>query len=237
MIVRVANDGHISAHPTNKKGEEKSYTKIPFQFLIRQTLPNGKTQDLKIDPSTLKSENKVTGKLRELSITGETKKGAGFQLSLTFKRDILSLGGKITGKGQEKHPLSFHYRARMNHFHGQLLRRLKGNQAAFDKIIEKDWFKLYHLDKESEKRILTDVFEEGDEKTLNGPGSKKIEVEAAIVDKNKRILLFEAKGSSKLEIIKPKSGPFHEGYHIEWSSDQEQKSRDEALITFKIEEL
>ncbi len=237
MVVKISADGLITAHPVGKKGEERPYLKIPFQFSIRKAFPNGKIGRLKFDPKTLKSESKITDKLKEVTITGEAGLGATFEISLLFKRDTLTLGGKVTGTGTEKHPLSFYYQSRLHHFHGQLLRRLKGDQAAFDKIVEKDWFKLHHLDKNKEKRTLVDVFETGDDKTLNGPGSSKVEIEAAIIDKNKRMLIFEAKGPSHFRLIKPKPGPFHQGYLLDWTFDQTKDKDDEARLTFEVDSL
>lgn len=235
MLVKVSADADITVHPLGKSDEIRPYLKIPFKFSVRQTLPNGKVRRLKFDPMSLQSESKITDDLEELLITGEAGKGASFEITLQFKRDIVTLGGRVTGTGTEKHPLSFHYQSRLNHFHGQLLQRLKGDQKEFDKIVGKDWFKLYRIDKKKEKRSLTDLFEENSGDALNGPGSSKVEVQAAIIDKNKRILVFEAKGPSLFRLTKPKTGPFHEGYSIEWSSDQKKDPKNEARLVFEIE--
>jgi hypothetical protein len=63
-------------------------------------------------------------------------------------------------------------------------------------------------------------------------------VQAPLVgEKDKRILVFEARGPSNYTIHKTKAGPIHEGYMLEWSFDQEKDQDGEALLTFEVEEL
>ena len=237
MMIKISADGDISSHPLGKNKEQKPYLKIPFKISLRETLPNGRVRKLPFDPKSLQSDSKIIDDLQQVSITGEFGSGASFEVNIHFKRDILTLGGHITENGTHKNPLSFHLESRLNHFHGNLLKRLDGDQKKFDQIVGKDWFELHHTDKKKEKRQLTDLGEEGSNDDLNGPGSSKTEVQANIIDKKKRLLIFEAKGSSLLNLTKPKAGPFHQGYVIEWSPDQAKDPKNEARLVFEIDKI
>jgi len=237
MMIKISADGDISSHPLGKNKEQKAYLKIPFKISLRETLPNGRVRKLPFDPKSLQSDSQISDDLRESSITGKFGNGASFEVNIHFKRDTLTLGGHITENGTHKNPLSFHLESRLHHFHGDLLKRLDGDQKEFDKIVGKDWFELHHADKKKEKRQLTDLGEKGSDDELNGPGSSKIEVQANIIDKKKRLLIFETKGSSLLKLTKAKSGPFHQGYVIEWSPDSVKDPKNEARLVFQIDKI
>ena len=190
MLIKVSEDGDISAHPLNKKKEAGGYLHVPFKFTVRKELPNGRLVPLTFDAKSLQSKQKISSDLEACTITGEAGDGATFEITLEFKRDTLTLGGRVTGTGNEKHPLSFHYQSRLHHFHGRLLERVKGDLKEFEKIVGKDWIELQRHDKKKTKLSLVDPFEKETAETLNGPGCAKIEVQANIVDKKKRILSF-----------------------------------------------
>ncbi|MGJ8696919.1 MAG: hypothetical protein ACSHYF_11405 [Verrucomicrobiaceae bacterium] len=237
LQVKVSHEGDITASPIVKNGEIRPYLRIPYRFTVRQKLPNGILRPLKVDPKSLKSESAVTSKLRSVVITGEAAGGVTFEMTIEFSRDIVRLGGRVTGTGKLKNPVNFHYHARLNHFHGNLLERLNNDRKKFDEIVGKDWLELYRLDKKKEKRHLTDVFELEGAEALNGPGSSKVEIQASIVDKDKRMLIFEAGEGSAITFSKRKSGPIHEGYFLDWTSDQTKDKEGKARFTLEIDEL
>ncbi|MDA7535892.1 hypothetical protein N9055_01165 [Akkermansiaceae bacterium] len=237
--VKISKDADITVSPVTKKGEAKPYLNFPFKFSIRQKMPNGKTRALKFDPTSLKSKSDKTDSLKSVVITGEAGKGVTFEMSVEVTRAGVKLGGRVTGAGEEKHgPLSFHYQTRLNHFRGNLIQRLKGDQKKFDEIVGKDWFELTRWDKKKVKHHLTDLFEKGTDAELNGEtGVMKVEVQAAIVDKNNRMLEFEATKGSAIWFMKNKGGPYHERYFFSWSADQEKDEKGEARLIFEIKEL
>jgi len=235
MLIKISSEGDISSHPLGKDGEQKAYLKVPFEILLRETLPNGRTRNIPFDPKGLQSESELTDDLREMTITGEFGEGAKFEVTIHFKRDILTLGGRITETGSQKHPLSFHLRSRHHHYHGDLLRRLDGDQKEFDKIVGLDWLELHHIDKNKEKLQLTDLVGRSTDESRNGPGSSKVEIQANIIDKKKRLLILETKGNSLLNLITKRDGPLHQGYFIEWSPNQEKDPKNEARLVFHIE--
>lgn len=239
--IKIAADGFVTVNPLDKKGEVKPYLRIPFRPQIRQTLPNGKVRLLKIKPGSLKADNGITDKLRKVTITGEAGRGATFQFTVEAKRDVLGLTGKITGTGKEVNvPILFHFQSRLGHFYGRLLGRLDNDQKKFDAIVGKDWFELKRLDRKKAKRHLTDIWDEKSDEEINGPGGSMVEVQAGIIDKNKRKLVFEAKGASKFIISKKTTGPFHQGYFVDWVVDQTGDPKDkrgEAKLLFEIDEL
>lgn len=235
--LRVSDEGLITINPVSKKGEPTAYLRLRFNFSIRQALPNGKLRPMKVEPASLKSKDPATTDLSETVITGVAGDGVTFEMTIGIERDELTLGGWITGAGNEtKFPLSFHYDVNLGHFRGRLLQRLDGDQKEFERIVGEDWFKLQHLNNKTVKHQLTDVYESTDNTALNGPGIRKAEVQASIVDKNKRMLDFEAKGSSKLTFSKRKYGPYYEGYSFDWTPDQSEGSKDESRLVFEIKE-
>lgn len=237
LEIKVTRDADITISPM-RNGEARPYVRIPFSFNIQQKLPNGKIRRLKIKPESLESKNEVTDKLRELLITGEAGKGAKFEIKIERKRETISLGGRITDAGDEtRGPLTFHYQARFGHFYGKLLARLEGDQKEFDKIFGKDWIELRRLDKKKIKQSLTDIYEENKAAEVNGPGSSKVEIQAAIVDKNKRIIVSEATGSSALTLTKRGTGPYHEGYFLHWTADQEKDPKGKARWVMEFDDL
>mgnify|MGYP007022323148 CR=1 FL=1 len=236
--LRVADDATVTVNPLKKNGEPTSYLRLRFNHSVRQVLPNGKLRPLEIDPTSLKSEHPATNELTETVITGIAGDGASFEIRVAIDKDVLSLGGRITDPGNEtKFPLSFHFDTNLGHFRGRLLQRLDGDKKEFERIVGEDWFKLRHLDKKTVKHSLTDIYEESDLADLNGPGIREVEVQASIVDKNKRILLFEATGASSMRFSKRKgSGPYYEGYALDWSSDAGKDLNGDARLVFEIDE-
>ncbi|MFC7338711.1 hypothetical protein ACFQY0_16065 [Haloferula chungangensis] len=207
--LRVSNDGLITINPVDKQGEPTAYLRLRFRFSIRETLPNGKLRQLTVDPASLNSDDPATSDFSETVIRGVAGDGATFEMSIALKRDVLTLGGRITAAGNEtRFPLSFHYETTLSHFRGRLLQRLDGDKEEFERIVGEDWFELQQLDGKRFKRQLTDICEGTTEKELNGAGIRKVEVQANIVDKNKRMLLYEATGSSTFTFSIRKKVPF-----------------------------
>lgn len=171
-------------------------------------------------------------------ITGEAGDGATFEITVERKRERILSGGRFTNVGNEtKFPLSFYYKARFQHFHGPLLVRLENNQKEFDEIVGKDWIELTRLDKKKVKKSLTDLYEANMAEELNGPGSSKVEIQANIVDKNKRLIVSKAEGASKFMLVGRKTGPYHGGYFLRWNADAEKDLKGEARWSIEFDEL
>lgn len=237
LEAKISAEGDITISPM-RGGEARPYCRIPFSFSVKKLLPNGKLRPLKLKPESLKSESDPTKNFRGFVITGEAGDGAIFEMTVERKRERILLGGRVTSVGNEtKFPLSFHYQAKFGHFYGPLLLRVDNDQKEFDKIVGKDWIELTRLDKKKVKKSLTDIYEANMAEELNGPGSSKVEIQANIVDKQKRLIISEAKGASKFTLNGRKTGPYHGGYFLRWTADAEKDPKGEARWQIEFDEL
>lgn len=104
----VTSQGKGLLVPLNKKGDPLSpRLGVGVEFVVLETLPDGKIVTKALRPDTLESESPASSKFSRATFRGKVAGDAGFEVTIDNERGKISLGGKLLDPGQLKNPVKF----------------------------------------------------------------------------------------------------------------------------------
>ncbi len=206
---------------------------IPVEFLVEETLPNGKKRKLSIQPETLESAQPATDKPRQLVFKGKVKGGAVFEVFIHEERGLLSLGGRLLETGAvAKNPLRFSIRARIpDAYPPEKNGADKKRMEALEKRIRKDRMLLKWTDGKKVKLAVEDPVDVGS-KEINGPGIASLQVELSPYAE--KCLEFTASQNSAITLSNSRVAPVHEGFSITWTADPAKDPEGRARLNLEV---
>lgn len=229
----ITSEGKAAIKIIGKKGEPLSQDlTIPVNFLIQETLPDGKVIDRKIKPESLESAQVATDKPQNVVFHGSVTGDAGFEVFVDEENGGISLGGRLLDAGKLKNPVRFLIELKIPDAYSKAKKDGDKKQVkAFEEKIKKDRLQLAWTDKTRVKLELSDKVD-ADSKEINGPGIAAAQIEiAAYDDKQIQVTASEA---SVLQLSGNRERPLHEGFSFIWAADPEKDPENKARLRIEV---
>lgn len=232
----VTSDGKIKLTPMLGKDKPIGIKmEIEIEVLIESTNPNGRSIARKIIPATLASPQAPNADFEKTTITGKVTGDASFELTLEQKRDVISIGGRITDPGKLTGPLNFSIRCDIpDPYYSAKQRADKDKRKAenaFERTIKGDRISLTLADKSRKKLKLDDKIGNSNP-DLDKPGITEAEVE--ISSYKGRKFIFSTTPETPMKLWNPAQRPLHEGFSILWSPDPAKNPDGKARLSIDV---
>ncbi len=198
---------------------------VSLEFLVQETLPDGKIVTKAIQSESLESSQTATLKPKDIVIRGKVTGDAGFEASITEERGVISVGGKLLDPGTlTKNPLRFAIRATFPNPYGDVKEKapendkaaVKKEAKALEKKMQNDRLQLKWTDGKSTKLELIEPVDTSS-KEINGPGISALSAEFSTYQEKKCILMASENSSMTLFNSAPK--PLSGGFAVIWMAD------------------
>jgi len=235
----VATEGKAKIEVTGKKGATiGSKLAVPIDFVVQETMPDGKFVTKAIKPETLESAQGATLKPSNIVIRGKTTGDAAFECYLTEDRGVFSLGGKLLDSGTlTKNPLRFAIRVSFPdaYYSEKESPKEKVDERkaaeAFEQKISKDRVQLKWTDGKSSRPSVADPVDAGS-KEISGPGIAALGVEFSSYQEKKFLLL--ASENSLMTLRNSDTKPLHAGFYVYWVADPAKDPEGKARLTIEV---
>ncbi len=237
----LATQGKGKIEAMGKKGEPVSAKlAVSVEFLVQETMPDGKIVTKAIKPETLESDQPATLKPANIVIRGKVTGDAAFEGYLTEDRGLISVGGKLTDPGTlTKNPLRFAVRVTFPdaYYSPEKEKAPTGKvdekkaAKAFEQKIEKDRVQLKWTDGKSVKPSVSDPVDAAS-KEINGPGIAALSAEFSSYQEKKFLLL--ASENSSMTLSNSTSKPLHAGFAVIWVPDTAKDPEAKARLNLEV---
>jgi hypothetical protein len=229
-----SSEGKSTLRVVGEKGDLTSEKlSISFDFIVEETLPDGKIAIRTLIPESLESAQAPTTKPKGIVIRGKVRGDASFELNIDEEGGKLSLGGRVVDPGPTaKNPLKFGIRIKFpNAYPDDASMDDKKKLKAFETKIKNDRIQFIRIDKTRDKQSLTESVEL-DASAMNGPGITNAEIEMAGYKERK--FQLAATESSLINIIRTKAGPMNGGFVVAWSTDPAKDPQGKARLMIEV---
>ncbi|MEO8615302.1 MAG: hypothetical protein ABI600_09190 [Luteolibacter sp.] len=237
----LASQGKARISAMGKKGLPISdRLAVSLDFLVQETLSDGKIVTKAVQPASLESSQPATLKPKDIVIRGKVTGDAGFEAYITEDRGAISVGGKLLNLGTlTKNPLRFAIRASFPNPYGDAKGKatendksaLKKEAKAMEKTMQKDRLQLKWIDGKSTKLELIEPVD-ASSKEVNGPGIAALSAEFSTYQDKKFILTASENSSMTLSNSAPK--PLNGGFVVIWMADPVKDPGAKARLTVDV---
>jgi|GEM_PF-601365 len=213
---------------------------VTVDFVIQETLPDGKTVTKTVQAESLESPQPAALKLANVVIRGKVTGDAAFEAYLNEERGTLSLGGKLLNPGTLKNPLRFGIRVNFparytnsNDKPGENDSKADAKKAAkaLEEKSEKDRLQLKMMDGKSRKQSLTDAVDASTAE-VNGPGIAALSLETSSYQEKKIMLL--ASENSSMTLSNTSAKPLNTGFSVIWTADSAKDPEAKARLSIDV---
>ncbi len=206
---------------------------ISLDFIVEETMPDGKIAVHAIIPESLESAQAATVKPKGIVIHGKVRGDASFELNIDQEGEKLSLGGRVLDPGPTvKNPLKFAIRIKFpNAYPDDSASDDKKKLKIFEAKTRNDRFQFIRIDKTRGKQSLTETVDT-DATAMNGPGISNAEIEMAGYKERK--FQLAATETSSMNVIRPKAGPMYGGFVVAWSADSAKDPQGKARFVIEV---
>lgn len=229
----ITAQGDAAIRMLGKKGEPLSEKMaIPIQFLVEETLPDGRMVAKAVIPESLESTQTPTNKVKNVVIRGKVTGDAKFEVTVNEDRGILSMGGRILEPGTLKNPLKFSLRIKFGDAYPNQKAALdKKEQKALDDKTKDDRIQLSWTDGKRVKQSTTESVDAGSAE-VNGPGIAGAQIEFSSYQDHKVLATATAPAAMKLANTRP--APLQEGFTLTWASDPAKDPEGKARLNVEV---
>ncbi len=225
-----------------KKGTPIGHTLgISIEFLVQETLPDGKVVTKAVRADTLESPQPATLKPENLVIRGKVTGDAEFEAYLTEARGTISVGGKLLSPGTlTKNPLRFGIRVNLPNAYpyenGKSEEKdskadAKKAAKALEEKTKNDRLQLKFTDGKARKQSLTEAVDASSAE-VNGPGISALSWEVSTFQ-DKKILLV-ASENSVMKLTNGTAKPMNTGFAVTWTPDLAKDPDTKARLTIDV---
>lgn len=232
FVVTIEGKGRIFV--MSKKGEPLGRAlAVGVEFVIQETMPDGKVVSKAINPSSLESAQPATAKLTDMQLHGKVTGGAGFEVSLHEDHGVISIGGKLLEPGHLKNPLRFVIKVDIPNAYPHDKKKDAGKKEAkaFEQKTERDRLQLKWIDGKSRKQSLSDSVDAAS-KEINGPGIAAMSLEFSSYQEKR--FEFIASADSSMTLTNSGIGALNEGFAIVWQADTTKDPDGKARLSFEV---
>lgn len=190
---------------------------VPIEFTARETLPDGRVIERKLDPESLASEHEPTSELGSVVIRGKFEGDISFEATLEQSRGSILIGGRITDPGGSANPMKLGLSAAF----AAPYPYVKQDQdevtgIEFQKKIKDDRINLLWTDRKAVKLALNKEVD-ASSPAVNGPGISSVEID--IISYVGKKISFAASANSAISMRNARAQPLRKGFTFHWSPD------------------
>jgi hypothetical protein len=221
--------------PLNKKGESLSpRLGVGVEFVVQETLPDGKVVTKVVKQETLESENPASSNWSSATFRGKVTGDAAFEVTIDDDRGKISMGGKLLDPGQLKNPLKFGIRVNFPNGYPHATDKPEGKKAekAFAEKIKNDRLQLKRTDGKSVKLLLGETVDTSS-KEISGPGVVALNFEVSS-HQGKKVECIASEGSF-FTLANTAGKPLSEGFTATWLVDPVKDPAGRARLTLEVE--
>lgn len=229
----ISQAGKISFKLLGKKGEAIQKQVVAVDFLVEETLPDGKVVRRQVKTETLESAQPATTRPQDIVIRGKVTGDASFEMFASEGQGGIALGGRLVDPGTSKNPMRFAISLKFPNVYVDAKKDGdKKEVKEFEEKIKKDKVQLVWTDKERVKLSGNDRVDAGS-KEVNGPGIASAQIE--FFGMQERRFDITATENSMMTLSSASPGPLNQGFSLTWSADAAKDPQHKARLVIKAQ--
>lgn len=230
----IPSHGKATLKVIGKKGEPLSQKlAVTVDFVVEETLPDGKISVKTLIPESLESSQPATDKPKKITCRGKVKGDATFEVSMDEDRGKILLGGRLIDRGTlTANPTRFSIQLKFPDAYPNDKQALdKKEVKEFEEKISKDRVQLTWV---GGKRIKlpNDKPVDTGSKEINGSGIDSAEIEFSSYQGKK--IELDASENSMMTLSNSKIEPLHAGFTVTWAADPAKDAEGKARLTIDV---
>ncbi len=230
----ITAQGKATLKLIGKKGDPLTkLLSISVEFLVEEIMPDGSSKVRELRPETLESAQAATERPQNLVFHGKVKGDAGFEVTVSEDRGIVSLGGRLLDSGTlKKNPLRFSIRLKIPDAYPY--QKASGDKKVIKAFEEKTKSDRLQLTWTDGKRVKppTDKPVDAGSKDFNGPGIAAAQIEFSSYQEKR--LEISASPNSIITLSSARPAPLREGFFLTWVADPAKDPEARAHLSFEV---
>jgi hypothetical protein len=230
----IPSDGKATLRVIGKKGEPVGQRLgVLCNFVVEETLPDGKVSIKTLIPESLESSQPATDKPKKVTFRGKVKGDAVFEVSMDEDRGKVLLGGRLIDRGTlTVNPTRFSIQLKFpDAYPNDKKSGDKREMEKFEEKISKDRVQLAWVGGKRVK-LPNDKPVDTGSKEVNGPGIDSAEIEFSSYQGKK--IELDASENSMMTLSNSKIEPLHAGFTISWAADPAKDPEGKARLTIDV---
>ena len=224
-------DGKATLKVIGKKGEAVSERlAVTLNFVVEETLPDGKISVKTLIPGSLESSQQATDKPKKVTFRGKVKGDAVFEVSMDEDRGRILLGGRLIDLGTlTTNPTRFSIQLKFPNAYPNDRKPVdKKEIKEFEEKISKDRVQLTWVGGKRVK-LPNDKPVDTGSKEINGPGIDSAMIEFSTYQG--KTIELDASENSMMTLTNSSIEPLHAGFTVIWAADPAKDPEGKARLT------
>lgn len=229
----VSQAGKTSIKVLGKNGESNNKQIVTVDFLVEESMPDGKVVKRQIQSETLESAQPATTRPQDVVIRGKVTGDVGFEIFVSEAQGGIALGGRLVDPPEGKNPMRFAISVKFPNVYADVKKDDDKRKAkAFEEKIKRDKIQLVWTDKTRIKPSLTDSLD-ASSKEINGPGIASAQIEFNGLQE--RRFEINATENSMMMISNGAPSPLNQGFALTWSAVAAKDPQNKARLVIKVQ--